>query len=101
MSFDQSGEKRHTICIDHLCFTVLLWIMIRTHIGNPSILDPDGLFLDKLSGENIEEDAIGDDRIRRDIAQSNFTEDLSFLYFLHTRFHSKNARVVSNTLKSE
>jgi len=42
-------------------------MMIRAHIGDHSILDPDGLFLNKLSGEHIEEDTIGDKGIRRNI----------------------------------
>jgi len=48
-------------------FLVLGRIMIRTDIGNHSILDPDGLLINKLSCENVEEDTVGDDRIRGNI----------------------------------
>jgi hypothetical protein len=49
-------------------FLVSSGVMIGSDIGDHSILDPDGLLLNKLSCENVEEDTVGDNRIRRDIS---------------------------------
>jgi hypothetical protein len=40
----------------------------RTHVGDDSILDPDGLAFDKLSGKCIEKSTIDENGIRTHVA---------------------------------
>src|SRR3990172_4360108 len=91
MTLDESRKKNHPIGIDAFCSTVLWKIMVRPDIGNPPVLDPDRLVLDKFPGKRIEQDAMGKDRIRCDTAQGNITQDFSFPDLFGATCHSKRS----------
>jgi hypothetical protein len=63
--------------------------LVRTDIGDASVLDPDGLLFDKLSRENIENGTIGDHRIRSDIAKGYLAQFFSLFRIIHGRPYNK------------
>src|SRR5208337_4187480 len=90
VAVDQPWKKNHALCVYDKGLLSFGWIMVRTDIGDHSILDPDGLLLDKLSCENIEDGAIGNHRIRSDVTQGHLAEVFSLFHILHGRFHNKD-----------
>jgi hypothetical protein len=64
VAFNQSGKENHPIRVYGSCLLTLRKIGRRTHVGNSSVLDPNGLALDKLFGKSIEESTIEENGIQ-------------------------------------
>jgi hypothetical protein len=68
VAINQSGKENHSIRVYRYGLFAFRKIGGRTHIDNDSILHPDGLAFDKLSGKRIEESPIDENGIRTHFA---------------------------------
>ena len=64
VAFDQSRKENHPIRVDRHGLLALGKIGRRPYIENSSVLDPNGLALDKLFGKGVEESTIDENGIR-------------------------------------
>jgi hypothetical protein len=83
VAFNQSGKENHPIRVYGSCLLTLRKIGRRTHVGNSSVLDPNGLAFDKLSGQSVKECTIDENGIWRNVARN----DLIKLHHLVHLFH--------------
>jgi hypothetical protein len=83
VAIDQSGKENHSIRVYRYGLLALRKIGGRTHVGNDSILDPDGLTFDKLSGESVEKGGIAENGIRRSVAGNCLITHHSLIHLSH------------------
>jgi hypothetical protein len=90
VAINQSRKENHSIRVYRFGLLALGKIGSTTYECNGSILDPDGLAFDKLSGKRIEESPIDENGIRGSVPGNYFMTHHRLTHLFHTQRITKD-----------